>query len=81
MGMAATSAGRDRGNSNRLKAGNSKNIANTELGVVEHDCFVNGSDIGRWAEMDYSEEKNEENEGKLKGELSKKKERQSSKRE
>lgn len=73
VGMAATSAGRDRGNSNRLKAGNSKNIANTELGAVEHDCFVNGSDIGRWAEMDYSEEENEE---KLKGELSKKKDSQ-----
>lgn len=74
--MAATSAGRDRGNSNRLKAGNSKNIGNTVLGAVEHDCFVNGSDVGRWAEMDYSEGKDEENEGKLKGEFSKKKDSQ-----
>ncbi len=70
--MAATSAGRGRGNSNRLKAGNSKNIANTVLGAVGHGCFVNESDVGRWAEMDYSEENEEENEGKLKGEFSKK---------
>ncbi len=70
--MAATSAGRGRGNSNRLRAGNSKNIGNTVLGAVEHDCFVNESDVGRWAEMDYSEENEEENEGILKGEFSKK---------
>lgn len=74
--MAATSAGHDRGNSNRLKAGNTKNIGNTVLGAVERDCFENGSDVGRWAEMDYSEGKDEENEGKLKGELSEKKDSQ-----
>ncbi len=34
---------------------------------------MNESDVGRWAEMDYSEEKEEENEGILKGEFSKKK--------
>lgn len=63
--MAATSAGRGRGNSNRLKAGNSNNIGNTVLGAVEHDCFVNGSDVGRCEEMEYSEEKEEENEGEF----------------
>jgi len=71
--MAATSAGRDRGKSNRLKAGDSKNVGNVVLGAVEHDCFVNESDIGRWAEMDCSEGKDEENEGTLKGEFPKEK--------
>ena len=64
--MAATSAGRERGKTNRQTAGNSNRDEENFLDTVEHDCSVNGSEVGCWADMDYCDDRDEEKEGSVK---------------
>ena len=48
--MAATSAGRERGKSNRQNVGNSNRAEDTFLMAVEHDYSLNGSEVDNWME-------------------------------
>lgn len=63
--MVETSAGSQPGN-HREHAPNS-NGTDDFCEAVEHDCSVNGSEIGSWGGMDSDEGREEDNEGERRG--------------
>lgn len=61
--MAAVAAGQDR---NSLQVtGKTNQGGNTFCEAVEHKCSVNGSEVGSETEMEWNDERDEENEGKM----------------
>lgn len=69
--METTSARREQGNSNGQNAENSNRVKDDFLVAVEHDCSVNGSEIGSWADLDFDEGRVEEYEGRVNGRMNK----------